>query len=248
MDKILITGATGCVGKNLMDYFTFHCHEITGVGSSIDLTNGMATRQLLNDVKPNVIIHLAAKADPNPSSNDPFKLVYENIEMTKNLCKYARPTCKMVFMSSLVVYGNTPHKMEEHEPLKPISAYGISKKYCEDIVTLTRSRYVILRPCAIVGPHLTHGAVFDFIRKLKSDSEELELFGDCPGSIKPYLHVHDLIGTITTLMNRSENIIVNVTPDESISIDTVSDRVMKGLEITKPKKWLGSKSTWGGRQ
>ncbi len=60
--KILITGGTGLIGKNLTEELIKTDHEIVSIGSAdYDLTNLSATNDLLWRVKPDILIHLAAQ-------------------------------------------------------------------------------------------------------------------------------------------------------------------------------------------
>jgi UDP-glucose 4-epimerase len=47
----------------------------------------------------------------------------------------------------------------------------------------------------VVGDRATHGAVYDFVRKLKNNDRQLEVLGDGE-QVKPYLHVSDLLDAI----------------------------------------------------
>jgi len=240
---ILITGSNGFIGKNIVKEFD---NVLTPTRHELELQHEQSVKEYLSFYKPSIIIHLAANPIAKPDEKDPYKIVYDNIDPVLNLCKHSNPYCYFLFMSSIVVYGNTPRKMVEADSTRPISLYGLSKKYSEDIVRAYKKHYLNLRICATVGPHLTHGAVIDFVHKLKSPSKKLELFGDCPGSIKPYLHIEDLISFIKFCINNKIIGEYNLTPDSSISIDEVSDLVISGLGIFKEKEWLGKSSTWAG--
>ena len=64
----------------------------------------------------------------------------------------------------------------------PISLYGASKLASESLITAWAGTFgakgFIHRFANIVGPRGTHGVIFDFIHKLKSDPSRLEVLGD----------------------------------------------------------------------
>ena len=65
-------------------------------------------------------------------------------------------------------------------------------------VSMCGLQAVIFRFPNVIGPRLTHGAVFDFIRKLRKNPHELEILGDGT-QCKPYIYVLDLINAIVKL-------------------------------------------------
>ena len=54
---------------------------------------------------------------------------------------------------------------------------------------------VIFRFPNVIGPNLTHGVIYDFVRKLQKNPHELEILGD-GHQTKPYLYVLDLVDAI----------------------------------------------------
>ncbi len=88
---------------------------------------------------------------------------------------------------------------ENDGPLAPISFYARSKLAAEAYISVYAHtfgiRSLILRFPNVVGERATHGAVYDFIHKLKKDPMRLEVLGD-GRQTKPYLYVGDLIAAI----------------------------------------------------
>ena len=89
--KILVTGASGLLGLNfcLMDW---EAHTVTGVDRgtlqnvpfnliNAELTQPEALSRLINDAKPEAIIHAAANANVDACEDDPFGTHYLNAEI-----------------------------------------------------------------------------------------------------------------------------------------------------------------------
>lgn len=265
--KALVTGARGFIGqyvvKNLMTR-----KEITSIvrttGNSnivesdknyrfLPIEDYERVETLIEDVKPDIIYHLAA--NPNTKEGDnPVEISHTNYIGTHNLLaaiKKTKMSPKFVFASSATVYGNTRGLSSENAPLNPTSTYGVTKLASENLIEVYYKegiiRPLICRLVANVGKGATHGVVPDVIRKVKSDSKELELFGEKPGSIKPYMYVVDTANCIVELsFNTGLNHIYNVCGDDSISISELANQVMKSTNIYKPIKWLGKSSLWFG--
>lgn len=229
--KILVTGSNGMLGRNI-------CEGIPSIGISrqtCDLTNEDEVQFLLED-QPDVIIHCAAEAN---NSKGPSYL--NNTRMTHNLTKHARD-CHFIFISSSTVYGDCKRPFED-SPKNPTSLYGLSKIHCEELVSFYAGQngfnYTILRPCAIVGPHLTHGLLKDLIKKIKAGGP-IELWGQAPGSIKPFLHVSDLIEVIRVCIKDKVSGILNVSSEDNMSVLEVAMTVMQQLG-TRDIQWNPSK-------
>ena len=213
-------------------------------------------RDLLQTEKPDVIFHLAGNPTVKTDPDKPNQILADNITSTHQLAYYAPEGCKIVLASSVIVYGNwlyndiglKPYN-EEHRT-EPISVYGATKRASESIldsyVEAGKIKSVYARMCATVGKGLTHGVVFDFIRKLYSLNSNLEALGDEPGSFKPYCHIRDVVNALVLLAKSEASGAYNIVPDDYINISQVASAVMKGLGIHKPVKFLGSKSNWKG--
>lgn len=158
MKNILITGASGFVGKNLVKYLS----EFNTIPFS--RTNGLdcnlITEEFLNKNKVDTIIHLAGKAhDLKKISNDDeyFKI---NTTLTINLFdNFLKSNAKQfIYISSVkAVKDFLDFRLTEEIEATPISIYGQSKlaaeKYLQsNFIHLTDKKVYILRPCMIHGP------------------------------------------------------------------------------------------------
>jgi UDP-glucose 4-epimerase len=263
--RILLTNASGFVGKNLYNKIApdrdiqltaIHgrapSYDFIHDGDRINNTYGDLTNKdfinYLGNSQYDVIFHLAG--NPSVRANDD-NLLQSNFQTTYNLLKIARGS-RFIFTSSSTVYGNGNKHLpfDEGDRCLPTSFYGVSKLMCENLINMyTRQCYingVNLRLCANVGNYATHGFLPDLIRKYKSPSSELELFGDKPGSIKPYVHVSDTIRALLYFMNNNRTLSWNVCPNDVLSVEQISNLVGEKLGINKPKKWLGEQSVWVG--
>lgn len=245
--KILVTGCSGFIGRNVVEFFRAgKLHDIYCCNSDIDITDRNEVKEIMCDIKPEAIIHLAAKAVPGDSSHISEKMWQVNVNGTKNLLDFAPEGSRFILSSSITVHGNG--KFNVDSPYNPTTIYAASKIAAESLVqsytNLKRVRGCSMRLCAIVGPGLTHGVIKDFIRKLKT-ADKLEMLGSWPGSCKPYLHVQDVCGAISDLLyNNISKIILSA--ENSITIDDIADICMEVMSEYKEKVWLGEENNFVG--
>ena len=246
--KILVTGCSGFIGKNYVSYLhKQNKHSVYCCNSDIDITNKDEIREILEDIKPEAIVHLAAKSVPGTSDDKWDNLWRVNVDGTRNLLHYAPKDCRFVLASSITVHGDG--KFNSDTRFAPSTVYAASKISAEMLVEsytrLGRVRGTSMRLCAIVGPGLTHGVIKDFIFKLKNH-EKLEILGSWPGSCKPYLHVSDVCSAIDNILNMNTPMSkVIVSANDSTTIDDIADICMQEW-VKKEKVWLGEAANFAG--
>ena len=265
MRKILVTGGAGFIGSHLVDVLMERGEEVcvfdnlsTGslenVRHWLDCPNFTFIRgDLLNPIdlekleieRYSLIFHFAANPDVKIGSTEPNIHFQQNIVATHNLLELIRkagtqPT--LIFSSTSTVYGEaskipTP---EDYAPLKPISTYGASKLACEALITAYAHTYgfkaVIYRLANIVGARSRHGVIYDFIRKLERNPEELEILGDGTQT-KSYLHIKDCVDAILLgLENLTEQVeIFNVGSEDQIDVKTIAQIVIDEMKLENVK-------------
>jgi nucleoside-diphosphate-sugar epimerase len=151
LNKVLITGATGFVGQNLIEYLR----------PSYDL-QCLRVRYQPNqsfDVGGDALIHLAGKAHDLKKVSMPSDYYEANFELTKQLFDgFLKSEIKVfVFMSTVKAVADTVEGvLREDEVPSPKTHYGIAKQLAEDYILGKKlpdgKRVYILRPCMIHGP------------------------------------------------------------------------------------------------
>lgn len=176
--KILVTGATGFIGRNLVDELSKSSGTIFCLIRKTSDTSKLPAKVRLiyadiTDLKSlstideeiDIIFHCAAYVD----DNDREKLFKVNVEGTENVCKLALRlgVKRMVYTSSVaVVSGNTELPLEEDLPYSATNVYGESKIEAEKIAMTYRKaglKMVIIRPPMVYGedePHMMKKLVF----------------------------------------------------------------------------------------
>ncbi len=210
MARILVTGGNGFLGQSLLSLLLKETqHDVYTISRSefnyfqhfrCDLLNVDDLMQVLLRVKPEIIFHLAANPNAKPDKNNPSAIIRDNIEGTNNLIVYSQDICecpRFIHASSVTVYG---HYNKKDPPYwmtcpEPISVYATTKLACDSLVTTYTKQGLIkgtsIRIPALTGVNATHGLVKDLIAKISSSSEKIEVYGNSPGSIKPFIDVDE---------------------------------------------------------
>jgi UDP-glucose 4-epimerase len=255
---VLITGGNGFLGQSLFSYIIKNTkHDVYTLSRSkfdyiqhiqCDLLNEKSIRNILNDIQPELIFHLAGNPHVKPDENNPSGVLIENIESTHNLVYNLKNNPRLVFSSSCTVFGYYNKKTPPYysSPTEPISLYAASKLACENILRVyakqDKVRPTSIRIPALVGKNPTHGLVKDIIYKLKSNSKTLNLLGNSPGSIKPFCHV-DEISQIFFNVGIDKNgfdelgLTCIAGTSDSLSVLRIAEIIMQELKIKKEIEW-----------
>jgi len=158
-----------------------------------------------------IVWHLAANSDILIGVTDPDVDLRDTFLTTHNVLKLMREfdIPAIAFSSTSAIYGVHEKLLtEDLGPLFPISNYGAMKLAAEAAISASLEAYLqrawIFRFPNVVGSRATHGAIYDFTRKLKKNSAELEVLGD-GSQEKPYLHVEELIDAMLFITENAKD-------------------------------------------
>lgn len=232
------------IGSDNMGHCQMDVKHIT-----LDLSDRSAVLRMMQVFQPDVIYHLAANPLTRMDKERPFQIMHDNVLSTQYLCEYAPQGCRFFLASSIVVYGDYNGEVcGELDVTSPTSLYAVTKLASEGVVSvytqLGKIKGTCLRLCATVGSGVTHGIIYDFIKKLRSDSPTLEVLGAWPGSRKPYIHVDDVVSAFLSADDHYG--LYNICASDAIPVAEIAQLVKDTLGINKPNTWLGSESTWKG--
>ncbi len=252
--NILVTGATGFIGKHLIKalrdmgkiytvsrkvIIPFREDEFIRIGC--DLNRESDVEGLMDLIRPDYIFHLAGVSDPGAKHSD----LFENITTTNNLVKYAGQDSKFIFASSVLVYGSGGNKKGETDPLTPTNYYGVTKAACEHILNIhARDKenpvnIKIVRLGNVVGAGMTRGVVYDWwkksrIKRFKSDdilelpTHEYPLFNH--SASRPFIHVSDAVNALIKSAFETpykQPFIVNACPQDSLTVRKAVDIILE---------------------
>ena len=247
--KVFLIGGFGFIGKRFIRQFS-NIHEITVYATQQDIKNAAKTLDLtkisieegfVGDEKlsetvekhqPDVVIHLAALTGLVKCNKSPEKAFKINVYGTHNVVKAClRASCKLVFLSSREVYGETINETSsEDDTLLPNNIYGLTKKISEDIINLAGKKnnldFTILRLTNVYGPEGDqYGAVI--IIKNALTNKKIQILGGTQRL--NYVYVDDVVNVINLVLNneKSSRQVFNVGSKETVSVEEFVNKVKK---------------------
>lgn len=183
--KILVTGAKGQLGQDVVRIFSEKGHDVLGCSSQeLDITNQQQCESVILGYLPDAIIHCAAYTAVDAAETDEDAAYLVNAVGSRNVAVAAEKVgAKMCYISTDYVFnGNDPSPYREYDNTDPQTVYGKSKRAGEVLVQSLAFEYFIVRTSWVYGAHGNN-----FVKTM------LKL-----GAEKPSLQVvHDQIGSPT---------------------------------------------------
>lgn len=203
MRRALITGASGFAGEHLARAFARAGYAVTaqgftkaptlpsyeGAGASphravsVDLTHPGATRAMLTSERPEVVVHCAALTDVLACERDPKRAEQSIAYAAETLAEPIRahlPDCRVVALSTDLVFDGENPPYSDASPARPLSVYGRAKHEAEGaLLDRLGPHAVALRAALLYGPPATHKASFlGWMSSALREGKPLELFTD----------------------------------------------------------------------
>lgn len=273
--NILITGGAGFIGSHLCDYLIGKGNNITVVDNMVlgrkenishlldnerfhfieeDILHKEAMQEIFSKGKFEMIFHLAANSDIQKGGKNPYVDYQLTFNSTFQLLMLMKEfgVKKLFFASTSAIFGEVYGKIDEDfGPLRPVSNYGAGKLASEAFISAFSSTYNIqtwiTRFPNVVGERFTHGVIFDFIKKLKNNPNELEVLGD-GNQCKPYIYVKDLIDGIMYVINNTKERfnVFNLGPDSRTQVKEIAQMVIEEMNLSAAIRYTGGDRGWVG--
>ena len=249
--KIFVTGCAGLLGANYTRHLLANGHHVVGIDDlsggykafvakgenfefrKFNLERRKKVVELFEEHNPDVLVHFAAYAAEGLS---PFIRNYNyrnNLICSANLINECiNHKTKMIFTSSMAVYGGQQTPFTEDKQPQPIDPYGVAKYAVECDLKMAETqfglRYNIVRPHNVLGKYQNiwdryRNVIGIFIRKtlngepilVYGDGEQTRAFSD----IQYYMEPFDI------LLTEHDGEIFNIGADKFFSLNQVAETV-----------------------
>jgi len=278
--KTMVVGGAGFIGSHLCDALLADGHKVIcidnfslGTKKNIEHLQGKekfvlhkadaADKETLDVIfkkeHPEIVYHMAANSDIQTSAVNP-DIEYKNTYTTTYnvlYCMRKYNIKRLFFASTSAVYGNKKNVLlDENTPnLSPISYYGAAKLGSEALISaftyMNDMCSLIFRFPNVIGPRLTHGVIYDFIKKLQKDNTQLTILGN-GRQTKPYIYVTDLVNAIIrfTLFDNKRAMgvsLYNLGVSGETSVTHIADILCEKMGLKAVQyHYTGGESGWKG--
>lgn len=227
---LLITGASGFVGRHLLARLQCHSPAIDAVECSIlslyhreeipgamclDLLNSVAVNSLFRSHDISGVIHLAAEARPAECEKVPERAWMTNVDATRNLLSAASATSPFfLYLSTDMVFNGDRGNYTEKDPSDSRCVYGQTKAAAEVLVQQYAGPSCIIRPALIYGP--------DIVTRTSSLGWTLRTIASGSGhfftdEIRTPVYIQDLVSVILEVWKRKHSGTLHVGGPETLS-------------------------------
>ncbi len=265
--RILVTGGAGFIGSNLVDRLLERSDTVTVIDNfdpfydrqrklanlrdaernprfrlvELDIRDSPRVAAAVAAARPEVIVHLAARAGVRPSIADPSGYAAVNVQGTVHLLEAAcrlDPIPKFVYASSSSVYGDRADApFRETDPVDhPVSPYAATKKACELLAYTFHHLHGLpvtgLRFFTAYGPRNRPDLAIAKFAGLIDRGEPVPVFGDGT-TRRDYTFVDDIVEGILRALDRcTAHHLYNLGHSQPIALHDLIDALGSALGKT----------------
>jgi nucleoside-diphosphate-sugar epimerase len=206
-----------------------------GVGLKIvDIRDYHAVSHCLNEIKPDVVIHLAAIAHANRSNKDPYSTFDHSMRTLENVLDATRnEKTHIIYFSSSMVYGNFEGEaVTEDKHCNPLGIYGALKYGSEKLVIgynqVFDTPYTIIRPSALYGERCVSRRVGQAFIENALRNIDLTINGDGTDALD-FTYIQDLIQGVLLSIIKPEaiNEVFNITYGDGRELKNLAEIVQE---------------------
>ena len=231
--KILITGGIGFIGSNLIDLLLQERHKIVVLTKSyakkknishiqdkikvekVDITNHRKLSNIIEQYKPEMIIHLAGETSHSKSFENPLKDIDSNAKSTLFLLEKIREMqlkCRFILGSTFIVIGK-PKKLpvNENSPCNPTTIYGANRlageQYCKIYHEVYGIDTISFRITNSFGPReqiVAKKNAINFLIHQAYRGEKITIFNEGK-FFRDLIYISDVVSAIKIIMKKGKS-------------------------------------------
>jgi len=158
--RVLITGCGGMLGSDMYKVFKANYSEVLATDIDLnedfleylDVRDFYKCQELVEDYKPDLILHLAALTDLEYCEKFPDEAWKTNAYGTENMAYLSKiNNITLVYISTAGIFNGEKDKYTDFDTPNPVNYYGASKFYGEDYIKKNLDKYFVLRAGWMMG-------------------------------------------------------------------------------------------------
>ena len=254
MKSVIISGASGFIGRNLINYYKTKKVNLICLSSKKNNKKQKNIKWIKLDKNYHFLKNKKYNFDTIFISTGVGTVgkSYMNKEKIRekkifnnllSLVKKNNQKCKIVFFSSYSVYGDVKKKSKENDKLKPLSSYAKNKiNFEKKLQKLKNFEVIIFRLTSLFGPYLKKQLIWDTLQKVKL--KKRMIFNGSGNELRDFIYIDDAIEAFDLLLrkkNKTNYEIFNCGTGKSINVKKIVNLILK-LKKCKKKPYFDGKS------
>jgi len=239
--KFLVTGSAGLVGSQVIKDLTesndtiYSCYYNSkpelGIATPLDLTNSENIIKTIENIKPDVIIHLAAMTNVDQCEKEKDLALEINAKATETLARQAaKHGSFFVYVSTDYVFDGESGLKKENDTTNPIDYYGKSKLDGEKALDDMASAWCIARTSTPFGLHKTKKSFPLFVKENLEEKKQITIVTD---QFTSPTYVPNLSKMLIEISTRKITGIIHTSGTTRISRYDVASLVAEKLNLDK---------------
>ncbi len=237
--RVLVTGGNGYLGsflvkalekENASVFVASRNTELLYNHFAVDITDFDAINKVVQEIKPDVVFHLAANISRNRDFAIYTDMAKVNVTGTLNLLQALQNLdAHFIFTSSSEIYGNNESPFHENQLPKPVSPYSLSKVNAEMLIQTyclnNNKKFTNLRIFNFYGEHMPEDFFIpQMINSLKREEDFLMTKGE---QTRDFLYVDDVVEALllTAKNTNSYNETMNVCSGKGTKLSELATAV-----------------------
>ena len=234
MNKVLVIGASGLLGRSLVEYFVSNNFQVGALSRNCDNQNDKFNNYYVDVLDYERLEFVVAQYDIvvnciGQITNPIHKCVSLNTKGVKNIIDAVKKNGNyLIHLSTVSVYGSSSAVTEE-SPVNPESVYGSLKYFAEYQISQNLTNYAVLRISNLYGKGQVKGILGYVLRSFRNN--EKALFFNNDGSLKRYyLHIDDLSSIVKLIIDKRVKGVYNVIGSDLLTIKQLVALCEKALD------------------
>lgn len=182
--KVLIFGAAGQLGVELVNEFRRRGHKVRGLDrASVDITDAARVEQSVADFDPQVVVNAAAYNQVDVAEQEPQAAFAVNALAVRNIALACRQNGAVLvhFSTDYVFDGRAGRPYTEEDPPHPLGAYAVSKLAGEYFAQAYLDEVLIIRTSGVFGPgglRTARGNFIELMLRLAQSGQPIRVVAD----------------------------------------------------------------------
>jgi dTDP-4-dehydrorhamnose reductase len=247
--KVLITGANGLLGQHLVQELLHQQFSVVATSKgpnrlpfdesanfkyrSLDITDELTIEQVMEEEKPEVVVHSAAMTQVDECEKNPELCEKVNVYGTTQLLVDAEANSKyIIYLSTDFVFDGLNGLYREDDDLRPINFYGFTKMQAEAIMHTSEIPWAIVRTCLVYGNPLqgTRSNIVNWVRENLQEGKPIKVVSD---QLRTPTYVGDLAKGIVSMIRKKATGIFHISGKEQLTPHQMALRTADHFSLDK---------------